>query len=658
MISVAAMLTLLALVDTSTPVPFGSGTRAVGDLLWGAIALDGVILAVLGWLGWSAARAGREAQAGGPPAPRWTVIPPTPADRTLARFLFGLGVLFAAGAVVYQAGALLPSTQSAFTHLPFVTNSVVKVGTLALVAFYVARDIGPRIGVTGILFVAHVVSVLTQLWFWLGAAGEPPMLLGGREVAVRSVLLGGAALDAGIAALILLVWRRAYRARFEPKVLSLGAYRTLIALADVLVHGPDEEVSPKQIAHNVDRYYRGIGSRRGRLANAIALTLVHFHPVLYLRPPFPELSAGERMEHLKRHFYRDVALKLIPNWWRNVVRGAIRVGKQLSYVGYYNDRAADPTVGYERFESRRRTQDLDLSPPVAHRLEVTTPGDVRRLQEEADVCVIGSGAAGAILAYRLAGAGSSVIVLERGRYVRPADFSDDEVEMIAQLYDDGVFQQTRDLNFTILQGSCVGGTTVVNNAVSFRPPEAVVRRWNDPWRWNAGVDYAGLNASAAAIEQWLPIATQAGAPLNPSGAEFLAGVQRLGLGPADLEVAPVNANIAKCLGCGYCNMGCKYGRKLSMLDTVLPWAQRDFGDRVRIFSQAPVTRIAGNGSNGRRADRVTARLPDGRELTIRAKKVVVAAGAIASSWILMQSKIGRGLPVGRGMSFNMGHALT
>ncbi len=658
-ISVAAMLVLLAAADVSTPVLLGSRTLSLSSVLWSAIALDGVICVLLGWFGWNAARAIKEARPE-PQQPGWTVGELTPADRTLARFLFGLGVLFVLGAVVYEAGPLLPATREAFTNLPFVTNSVVKVGTLALVAFYVARDIGPRIGVTGILFVAHVVSVLTQLLFLLGAGGETAMSLGGREVAVRSVLLGGAVLDAGIAALILFFWRRAYRARFRPEFLTLRGYRTLIALADVVVHGPDEQVSPREIAHHVDRYFQGIHSARGRLANHVALAVMHFHPVAYLKPPFPELSAAARMEHLKQHFYLDVALKLIPGWWRTFVRGMIRVGKQLAYVGYYTDREADKAVGYVRFRDRERTKGLDLAPPEPHRLKVTTPGELRNLHEEADVCVIGSGAAGAILAYHLAKEGLSVIVLERGRYVPPAEFSDDEVGMIGKLYDDGVFQQTRDLNFTILQGSCVGGSTVVNNAVCFRPPEAVVQRWNDRWRWNAGIDFAQLDASAAAIEQWLPITSQSDAPLNPSSREYLEGVRKLGLDPSDLEVRPVNANIRECLGCGYCNMGCAFGRKLSMLDTVLPWAQRDFSGRVRIFAEAPAQRIVASdgGSGGRRAGVVQAKLWDGRVLTVRAQKVVVAAGAIASPWLLMQSGIGRGLPVGRGMSFNMGAPLT
>src|SRR5207245_4060043 len=82
----------------------------------------------------------------------WTVGPITRADRRLQGALVVLGVGFLVGAVFYEAGALMPATRAAFTELPFVTNSVVKVGTLGLVALYTARAFGPRLGLAGHLF--------------------------------------------------------------------------------------------------------------------------------------------------------------------------------------------------------------------------------------------------------------------------------------------------------------------------------------------------------------------------------------------------------------------------------------------------------------------------------------------------------------------------
>jgi len=196
----------------------------------------------------------------------------------------------------------------------------------------------------------------------------------------------------------------------------------------------------------------------------------------------------------------------------------------------------------------------------------------------------------------------------------------------------------------------------------------VLEAWNDPWRWDAGLDTRALGRSIDFMEGWLPVKGQEHAVLNRSGDLYLKGVAALGLPPSELEVAPVRANVRaegpgqrNCVGCGYCNIGCKYDRKLSMLDTALPWAQRDFPGKLDIYAECEVRHIATarSGHNGtRRATAVEGQLPDGRRLTVRARKVVLSAGAIASSWLLMKSGIGRALPVGQGLCFNMGAPLT
>lgn len=658
-VSVSAMLVLLLFLDTSRTVPL-PGSPTIGAVLWGAIGLDLLITAVLGFFVLRA-RPATPPQAKKAAAASAREL--TDAERRLRAALVVLGVLFAAGAVGYEIGPLLPWTQRAFGELPFVTNSVVKVGTLALIAFYIARNVSERLAYVNVLVWAHVVSVLTQLVFWLLAGREAAMPLGTRLVPVRTVLLGGAVLDSGIALVLGMLLARAFRARLKPRFLGSAEYRTLIALADVLVHGPDEKVPARDIAANVDRYLSRMRARR-RWTQRAVLMAMHFHPLLSLKPPVSEMDPEVRLEYLRRHFYGDFGGRVIPEVCRRFVQAMIRVAKQLTYVGYYSDSRCFEDIGYQPYSKRPDHIEPVVTP---HPLKVMRPGEVSQLHVDTDVCVIGSGAAGGVLAYQLAKTGAQVVVLERGQYVEPRQFCEDEVEMIGKLYSDGVFQQTRDYRFTVLQGSCVGGSTVVNNAVCFRTPPRVLDTWNDQWRWDAGINREELQASTEAIERWLPVASQEAAVLNPSAKKFLDGIDALKIPKHELEREVVAASIKAvttgkvetCVGCGYCNIGCRYDRKLSMLDTALPRAQHEFPDRVEIFAECEVTRILTEATNGlQRAAAVKARLSDGRTLTVRARKVVVSAGTIASSWILMKSGIGRRLPVGKGLSFNMGTPLT
>jgi choline dehydrogenase-like flavoprotein len=131
-------------------------------------------------------------------------------------------------------------------------------------------------------------------------------------------------------------------------------------------------------------------------------------------------------------------------------------------------------------------------------------------------------------------------------------------------------------------------------------------------------------------------------------------VEALGLADRARRFSPVDANIRGCLGCGYCNIGCAFGRKLSVLDTLLPWAQERFGrERLRVISECEAEGITAGGGE---VDGIECRV-DGRRLRVRADRYVVAAGAIGSSYLLGRSGLG-GPQVGNGLCFNLGSPMT
>src|SRR5438093_1857222 len=94
-----------------------------------------------------------------------------------------------------------------------------------------------------------------------------------------------------------------------------------------------------------------------------------------------------------------------------------------------------------------------------------------------DVCVIGSGAAGAILGAKLAQSGKSVVLLERGPYYDGESMNQREADMIPILWKNAGANFTSNLRVAIAQGSCLGGSTVINDAVCFRIPDMVIKQW-------------------------------------------------------------------------------------------------------------------------------------------------------------------------------------
>jgi len=358
----------------------------------------------------------------------------------------------------------------------------------------------------------------------------------------------------------------------------------------------------------------------------------------------------------------------------DLLEGMMRFVMQMSYLGYYGDErswAKDDEgngIGYVPFS--KRDKNFKAIPRRPHPpLAITSPEDVARqgldVIYDADVVIIGSGAAGAVLAEQLLAQGRRVLMLERGVYSHPDTFNEDELDMVSRLYSDGALQISQSLRFTILQGSAVGGTTVVNNAVSFDTPQEVLNNWNAR-NSSKTIDDEEFYKSQKAIRERLQIGrikagtrTPLDDVLNHGDVKITDGVGKYfanhpELGEYDYDV--VEANITDCLGCGYCNIGCKYGRKISMLDEVLPKAQAQYGaDKFQIFSEAEATHLE---ANGKKITEVVATIRGKRRLVIKnPKTVIVSAGTIASSWLLKKSKIGENLPVGRGLSFNMGSPL-
>ena len=109
-----------------------------------------------------------------------------------------------------------------------------------------------------------------------------------------------------------------------------------------------------------------------------------------------------------------------------------------------------------------------------------------------------------MLAHELAERGHEVLVLERGSHVDPSTFTENEADQLARLYRDGALTLSKDFRFQVAQGMCVGGSTVVNNAVCFDLPDAVRDRWND--EYEAGLDAERLDDAFRYVRGFLQIA--------------------------------------------------------------------------------------------------------------------------------------------------------
>ena len=150
------------------------------------------------------------------------------------------------------------------------------------------------------------------------------------------------------------------------------------------------------------------------------------------------------------------------------------------------------------------------------------------LVTRADVCVIGSGAGGAVAAAELAAAGRDVVVLEQGEHWTSRDFTQREDEMLPRLFEEAGMRQTVDGGITILQGRCVGGSTVHNLCYAFRTPPAILRMWREEHALPELTE-AALAESFARVEANLRVK-----PIREDEVNTLNRLLRVGRGAARL----------------------------------------------------------------------------------------------------------------------------
>jgi choline dehydrogenase-like flavoprotein len=303
--------------------------------------------------------------------------------------------------------------------------------------------------------------------------------------------------------------------------------------------------------------------------------------------------------------------------------------KLLTFLAYADPGTSAPnprltSIGYET-DDPPVTADLTPIRPTPIP-DATSPGAPVVL--DADVVVVGSGAGGGVVAAALAEAGRSVVVLEAGPFVDEATMPRDELDAFDRLYLDHGLVSSWDGSVTFLAGGTVGGGTTVNWMTSIPASETV----RDGWVREHGLDGVTgrpWTSDVEAIEREIDVAPATHIPAKDG--IILRGAQAL-----DWEAAPTRRDATSCGDCGSCSFGCRRGTKQSGLRAHLA---RAAGAGARIVPDARVTRvlIEGSRATGVEAEVGGGGAGDGRRLDVRAKAVVLAAGALRTPAVLQRS---------------------
>ena len=338
--------------------------------------------------------------------------------------------------------------------------------------------------------------------------------------------------------------------------------------------------------------------------------------LLYGKPKaFPGLAPHQRAD----------AFRTMEGHPLSLIRGGAKALKML--VGFLWVTTGDPAAPPPAWEAMGYPGPDGPPPDTAKPISTTeVTGDTTM---SCDVVVVGSGAGGGTAAGVLAAAGHDVIVLEAGQYFNEADFTHLESDAYRDMYLDGMLGSTEDGGIAILAGATLGGGTVINYTTSFATPPEIREEWDRVGGFSelfTGEDY---ESSTNAVRARLNVCWDYNAP--STRAQLLEkGLRDLGW---HVDEQPRNVEGCTEAACGYCTMGCRIGAKRT---TLLTYLQDAADNGARIVTGAPVDRvITDNGT----ATGVVARVGEAT-LTVDAKAVVLAAGALHTPAILLRSGLG------------------
>lgn len=410
----------------------------------------------------------------------------------------------------------------------------------------------------------------------------------------------------------------------DASILTKNERATLSAVCDTLFPGIDG--APGALSLSVpERIEETLPSiaRSERDGLRLLLRLLRRRFVMFLlsgRPmSFTALSRAHRERVLRR-----MSVSFMPAL-RSGFQGLFRLSAFHCYsaIPEQGDNPLWAHIGY----TPSRNPQAARSPLALHRIN-----GPERL--DCDVCIIGSGAGGSVAAAVLAARGRKVIVLEAGSDWQSGDFDQREAVGTRELYLDRGTTTTGDLSIAMLAGSGLGGGTIVNWQSCFRTPDAIL----EEWAVSSGCRHFSDDSFAKSLDNvWGRLAvSRAESQLNPNNAVLERGCESLGYRSSRIPRNSLGCDLSQCGNCVY---GCRHGGKQTAAVTFLRDAQetgnlsliaRCRADRVAV-TKGHVSTVSATAMNAEG----TAQHP----VTVNAKKVVVACGALHTPALLMRSGI-------------------
>ena len=257
-------------------------------------------------------------------------------------------------------------------------------------------------------------------------------------------------------------------------------------------------------------------------------------------------------------------------------------------------------------------------------------------QAEADYIVVGSGPGGATIAVDLARNGEKVLIVEAGPWRDPKDYPYSGYGIMRDMFLNWGLGITKgNVMWPIIQGSLVGGSSVINSAICVRTPENIFDEWTNQHHLNDAQLKNRIWSYQDQLESELHVAPTRPEYLGNNNTLPAKGAENLGF-----EGHIIKRFAQDCLGTGNCLQGCKKERKQSLNLQFVPEVIAKGG---QVVSCAPVNKVLFEKDRAVGVEghfRHPQKRYKGAPFELRAKKgVIIAASSTQSPTILKRSGV-------------------
>ncbi len=268
---------------------------------------------------------------------------------------------------------------------------------------------------------------------------------------------------------------------------------------------------------------------------------------------------------------------------------------------------------------------------------VSESGNGKRVRDDADFVVIGTGPSGSAAAHVLAEAGHDVVMIEEGRWVKSEEFDGTAYNIQKHCYRDmGTVAAMGKSMIPVIQGRCVGGGSVINAAIIWKLPRDVYDRWVEDYGIGDSITWSELTQAFDTLEKDLNVRPVSPGALGRNNALLKEGADKMGISS---RIIPRNEK--GCKGLAQCLTGCPIRAKQSTDLNYIPWTLQK-GARLYAACKAHHIDVKGGRARAVHADFQDPLTRKKRgSLYVRAGKgVVVCASPVQTPLLLWRSGIG------------------